>query len=228
MTPSAVMIFGAGLGTRMGSLTLDRPKPLIAVGGKALIDHALDLTLPVAPDRIVVNLHYRADQMRAHLAGRGVLFSDETDLLLETGGGLRHALPLLGPDPVYTLNSDAVWTGQNPLITLGQAWGRPETEAIVHLVRREDATGFVGAGDFDIDDTGRVRRGTGYVYTGAQIIRTEGLTDFEETVFSLNRLWDRMMARGGLFGVVHNGGWCDVGRPESLPLAEALLARGHV
>jgi N-acetyl-alpha-D-muramate 1-phosphate uridylyltransferase len=228
MTPGAVMIFGAGLGTRMGSLTRDRPKPLITAGGKALIDHALDLTRPVAPDRIVINLHYRAEQMRSHLAGRGVLFSDETDLLRETGGGLRHALPFLGHDPVYTLNSDAVWTGQNPLIALGRAWGGPETEALVHLVRREDATGFVGAGDFHLDASGRVRRGTGYVYTGAQIMRTEGLMDFEEPVFSLNRLWDRMMARGGLFGVVHDGGWCDVGRPESLPLAEALLARGHV
>jgi MurNAc alpha-1-phosphate uridylyltransferase len=228
MTETAVMIFGAGLGTRMGALTQDRPKPLIPVAGKALIDHALDLAQAIRPDRIVVNLHYKADQMRAHLAGRGVMLSDETDLLRETGGGLRHALHLLRADPVFTLNSDAVWTGPNPLAALRDGWNATRMEALLHLIPRERATGYAGAGDFDLDDVGHVRRGTRYVYTGAQIIRTDGLAAFAEPVFSLNLLWNQMAARSGLFGVVHPGGWCDVGRPESLPLAEAMLAASHV
>lgn len=228
MTDTAVMIFGAGLGTRMGALTHDRPKPLIPVAGKALIDHALDLAQAIRPDRIVVNLHYRADQMRAHLSGHGVLMSDETDLLRETGGGLRHALSLLRADPVFTLNSDAVWTGANPLITLQDAWNPGTTEALLHLIPREAALGYTGNGDFDLDEQGRIRRGTRFVYTGAQVIRTDGLANFAEPVFSLNLLWNRMAVRGGLYGVVHTGGWCDVGRPESLPLAEAMLAAAHV
>ncbi|HKL64600.1 MAG TPA: NTP transferase domain-containing protein, partial [Roseovarius sp.] len=110
-----VMIFAAGFGTRMGALTQDRPKPLIKVAGRALIDHALDLVAGHAPSRIVVNLHYRADQLVAHLDGRGVRLSHETPDILDTGGGLRAALPLLGDGPVLTMNSDAVWQGPNPL-----------------------------------------------------------------------------------------------------------------
>ena len=112
------MLFAAGLGTRMGALTAHRPKPLVEVAGRPLIDHALDLAREAAVPRVVANLHYRGEMIRDHLAGSPVLFSDETDRILETGGGLRQALPLLGPGPVYTLNSDAVWTGANPLTTL--------------------------------------------------------------------------------------------------------------
>ncbi len=222
MTPRAIMIFAAGLGTRMGDLTRTRPKPLIPVAGRALIDHALDLTAPFDLTR-VVNVHYMAGQMRDHLAGRDIRIADESDLLLETGGGLRAALPLLAADPVYTLNSDAVWTGANPLDTLARAWDAARMEALLLLLRPDAATGYRGAGDFTVDDTGHLQRGPGLVYSGAQILRTGPVANIDETVFSLNRAWDGMIARGTLFGVVHDGGWCDVGRPESIPLAENLL-----
>ncbi|PPB82695.1 MurNAc alpha-1-phosphate uridylyltransferase [Albidovulum inexpectatum] len=223
-TPHAVMLFAAGLGTRMGPLTADRPKPLVPVAGRALIDHALGLVDAAGIGRIVVNLHYRADQLRAHLAGRAdIALSDESERLLETGGGLRQALPLLGPGPVFTLNTDAVWTGANPLAQLRAAWDPARMEALLLLIPRDNALGHAGQGDFDLGPDGRLRRGPGLVYTGAQIIRTETLPAIAEDVFSLNRLWDDMLARGTVFGCLHRGGWCDVGRPDCIPIAEAML-----
>lgn len=222
MTPRAAMIFAAGLGTRMGALTRDRPKPLIEVAGRPLIDQALGFAKGAGAAPIVVNLHWKADQLRAYLAHEPVLISDETERLLETGGGLRAALPLLGEGPVWTLNSDAAWSGPNPLLALAQAW-RPEMEALLLLVPRERALGYADAGDFAPDPTGRLARGTSHVYTGAQILRTEGLSEVAHPVFSLNRLWDRAARRRGLFGLVHEGAWCDVGRPENLALAESVL-----
>lgn len=222
MSPRGAMIFAAGLGTRMGALTADRPKPLIEVGGRRLIDPALAFAKAADADPIVVNVHYKADQLRAYLAREPVFIADETERLLDTGGGLKAALPLLGPGPVWTLNSDAAWTGPNPLEALARAW-RPEMEALLLLVPRDRALGHAGRGDFDLDPQGRLARGTEFVYSGAQILRTEGLAEIPDAVFSLNRLWDRAAARNGLFGLVHEGRWCDVGRPENLALAEALL-----
>ena len=226
-TPTAIMIFAAGLGTRMGGLTATRPKPLIPVAGRALIDHALDLTDDLPGLRRVVNTHYLAAQMRAHLAGRDVLLSHEPDLL-ETGGGLRQALALLGPDPVFTLNSDAVWNGANPLTLLAQAWEPARMEGLLLLLPPDTAIGHAGPGDFLRDATGRLTRGPGLVYAGAQIIRTEALAQMSQPVFSLNLLWDAMAARGGLYGLTYPGQWCDVGRPASIALAEALLRGDHV
>jgi N-acetyl-alpha-D-muramate 1-phosphate uridylyltransferase len=228
MMPDSVMIFAAGLGTRMGALTRDRPKPLIPVAGKPLIDHALDLAKVIAPRRIVVNTHYKAEMLRAHLAGKPVQFSDEPDMILETGGGLRQALPLLGPGPVFTLNSDAVWRGPNPLATLRVAWKEQEMQGLLLLVPRGAAVGHMGPGDFLIGPDGRLTRGAGPVYSGAQILCTADLEQIPDQVFSLNRVWDRMIARGTLFGVVYPGQWCDVGQPDSLPLAEAMLGQPNV
>lgn len=223
--PSAVMLFAAGLGTRMGPLTANRPKPLIEVAGRPLIDHALALVETAGLARTVVNTHYLADQIRAHLAGRrSVTVSDETDEILETGGGLRRALPLLGPGPVFTLNTDAVWTGPNPLATLAAAWRPDRMDALLLLVPRERAIAHPGKGDFLTDEAGRIRPGPGAVYTGAQIIRTDLLARIEDRVFSMWRLWDRMIAEGRAYGIEHEGGWCDVGHPAAIPLAETLLA----
>ncbi|WP_444463640.1 nucleotidyltransferase family protein [Rhodobacter capsulatus] len=221
--PDALMLFAAGLGTRMKDLTLHRPKPLIEVAGKPLIDHALDLARAGGVTRIVANAHYHAAQIRAHLAGTGVVLSDESDVVLETGGGLRKALPLLGPGPVFTLNSDAVWTGPNVLATLRQAWDPARMSALLALVPRAAALGYAGAGDFALLPDGRITRGEGYVYTGAQILDPAGIETISEPVFSLNLLWNRILAEGRAYGVVHPGGWCDVGRPECIALAESLV-----
>ncbi|SEM50579.1 MobA-like NTP transferase domain-containing protein [Gemmobacter aquatilis] len=229
--PHALMLFAAGLGTRMGALTASRPKPLIEVAGRALIDHALDQARGVPLSRIVANVHYLPDQMRAHLrASPDILLSDESGEILETGGGLRRALPLLGDGPVFTLNTDAVWTGDNALAQLAAAWNPAQMDALLLLLPATQATGYRGAGDFLLDAQGRITRAKGapgLAYLGAQILKTERLHDISEQVFSLNRIWDLAIAEGRAFGIVHNGGWCDVGRPEGIAEAEALLAN-HV
>ena len=231
--PDALMIFAAGFGTRMGALTATRPKPLIKVAGCALLDHALDLAEGAGIGRIAVNLHYRGEQIAAHLAQRpDIALSWERDQILETGGGLRQALPLLGVGPVFTLNSDAVWTGPNPLVTLKSAW-HPDMGALLLLAPPDRLRGHSGQGDFRMDADGRISRcpkgAAGLVYLGAQIIEPAGLQDIPDPVFSLNLLWDRMIAEGRAFGVLHPGGWCDVGRPEGIAEAEAMLREaGHV
>ncbi len=223
------MVFAAGFGTRMGALTRDRPKPLIEVAGRALIDHALDLAHAYAPPRIVVNLHYRADQLAAHLAGRsGVLLSHEVPDILDTGGGLRAALPLLGPGPVLTMNSDAIWHGPNPLLHLAPLWDRARMGALLLCLPPERARGHAGPGDFTADGEGRLARRPGLVFSGVQIIDPACLKDIPETAFSLNRAWDRLAAEGRLYGAVYPGGWCDVGHPDGIARAEEMLRQGHV
>lgn len=217
------MIFAAGFGTRMGALTETRPKPLIEVAGKPLIEHALRIVDSAGIDTVVANLHYLPEALSNYLAPKGVALSLEPDEILETGGGLRQAMTLLGDGPVFTLNSDAVWTGTNPLLQLANAWNPAEMDALLLLLPPDRATGHTGDGDFVADEFGRLTRGPGLVYSGAQIIKTEGLNEIQETSFSLNALWNRMLSEGRLFGIVHSGGWCDVGRPEGIALAESLL-----
>ena len=218
--PDAVMLFAAGFGTRMGALTAATPKPLLHVADRPLIDHALDLTHGL---HVVANTHYLPDQLEAHLAPKGVTLSHEPRIL-ETGGGLRAALPLLGDGPVFTLNSDAIWTGANPLTALAQAWDPDRMDALLMLIPRESARGHTGKGDFLPDTQGRLSRGPGLIYSGAQIVKTDLLHEVEDDVFSLNILWDRMMDAGRLYGIAHTGAWCDVGRPEGIAVAEAMLA----
>lgn len=214
------MIFAAGFGTRMGALTATTPKPLIPVSGRPLIDHALDLAKGL---RVVANTHYLPEQLQAHLAPKGVALSHEPRIL-ETGGGLRAALPLLGEGPVFTLNSDAVWTGPNPLHALADAWNPTRMDALLMLIPRENAHGHVGQGDFLPDAQGRLTRGPGLIYSGAQIVKTELLHEIEDEVFSLNILWNRMIDTGRLYGIAHTGSWCDVGHPHGITTAEAMLA----
>lgn len=227
--PLPLMIFAAGLGTRMRPLTDDRPKPLIEVAGRTLLDRALDLGTAARAAPVVVNSHYRGAQIAAHLDGRKVAISDEAGLLLDTGGGLRAALPLLGAGPgeaVMTLNPDVVWTGPNPLAALQEAWDPARMDALMALVPLGRATARLGGGDFGMDPQGRLHRKGDLVYAGAQIIRPDRLAEIADTVFSLNRLWDLLIGKGRAFGMVHQGGWCDVGRPEAIAEAEALLADG--
>ena len=220
--PDSLMLFAAGKGTRMAPLTDVTPKPLIRVAGHPLIDHALALARAGGARRIVVNTHHLGQQIVDHLAGSDVVVSDESGALLETGGGLRKAMPLLGPGPVLTLNPDVVWTGPNPVAALRAAWD-DRMDALLMLVPVERAQGRIGGGDFALDAKGRIARGGPFVYTGCQIIRTEGLAEVDAEMFSLNLLWDRMIAQGRAYGLVHPGGWCDVGRPDCIPLAEAML-----
>ena len=227
--PDALMLFAAGFGARMLPLTADRPKPLIRVAGTALIDHALAVADGMPLARKVVNLHYLPDQIRHHLRHRPdlTLLTESPDIL-ETGGGLRHALPLLGPGPVYVLNSDAVWRGPNPLQGLADRWNPDLMDVLLLLAPTNRALGHVGPGDFALDGAGRVSRAPGvvrtHVYLGAHITRTDRLAAIPDPAFSLNLIWNQMIAAGRAYGLQYPGQWCDVGRPESIALAEAMLA----
>lgn len=217
------MLFAAGFGTRMRPLTADRPKPMIEVAGRPLIDHALEVVRAHGPEHIVANVHYRPDPLIHHLAGTGVGISHEDPEILDTGGGLRAALPLLGEGPVFTMNTDAVWKGPNPLDLLAELWQPDRMEALLLCIPTARAHGHRGMGDFLVQPGAPAARGPGAVYSGLQILRTEGLHDIADTAFSLNRLWDGMLARGSLFAAEYPGEWCDVGRPDGIAQAERML-----
>lgn len=222
--PRVLMLFAAGKGTRMAPLTDKTPKPLLKVGRRTLLDRALDLAREGGVAEVVVNTHYLGEQIVTHLAGReGITISDESEALLETGGGLKKALPLLGAGPVITLNPDVVWTGANPIAALREAWDPARMDALLALIPLRAARGRIGGGDFAMDGEGRLTRKGNFVYGGAQIIKTERLAEIGDAAFSLNRLWDLMLADGRAFGLAHKGGWGDVGRPDAIPLAEELL-----
>lgn len=218
--PTAALLFAAGLGTRMAPLTNDRPKPLVRVAGTALLDHA---RAQFDGQKIVVNAHYFYDQIEDHLRGTSTLISDERNTLLETGGGLKHALPLLGQGPVFTMNTDAVWAGPNPVESIAAQWVPTRMEALLLLIPTHAAIGHKGGGDFDLLPDGRITRGAGYVYSGLQIIKTDGLAKIEEKAFSMWALWSGMFNRLAIYGAVYTGQWCDVGQPESIRIAEQML-----
>lgn len=228
MNPLPLMLFAAGFGTRMKPLTDDMPKPMIKVAGKTLIDHALTLSQAAGCAPIVANLHYKADQLKRHLEGTGVVTVVEQPEILDTGGGLRNALGHLGHGAVVTMNTDAVWSGANPIDLLHQTWNPETMDALLIGIPSENARGHAAAGDFSIDEDGRLTRGPGMIYGGVQIINTKLLQDIPEKVFSLNLLWDRMLIRKRLFGVVYSGFWCDVGHPAGIKEAEAMLNSARV
>lgn len=225
-----VMIFAAGLGTRMGGLTANRPKPLLEVAGRPLLDHALAVARAARPPRIVVNTHAHAGQIADHLARAApdILISHEPERL-ETGGGLQRALPLLGAPPVFTLNADAVWTGPNPFRLLAEAWEPARMGALLCLVPREAARAHTGPGDFFRAEDGRLAwRGEAaaapFVFAGAQLVDPSPLAAMPAGTFSMWALWKPLLAEGRLYGTVHPGPWVDVGHPPGLEAAEALLA----
>ncbi len=231
MPPDTAMIFAAGLGTRMGALTANKPKPMILVNGKPLVDHALDVANGSGISNIVINTHYLPEELEEHLsAKKNVAVVREEPELLETGGGIKNALPILGDAPILTLNADAIWTGKNPFTTLITMWRPKRMDALLLLIPRENAQEHQGVGDFFLDTSDRLsRRGTRksapFVYSGAQIIKTSALRFISQKKFSLNILWDKMLETESAFGAVHMGGWVDVGRPEGIAVAEAELRR---
>jgi len=225
------MVLAAGLGLRMRPLTDHLPKPLIKVAGKPLIDWTLDRFAAADVRRAVVNVHYRADEMEAHLAKRlapEILISDERGALLETGGGLKKARPLLGAAPFYCANTDAILVddGEEAAARLADAWRDEAMDALLLLVPIERTAGYDGAGDFDLDGDRPVwRRGASapFVFTGLQIIRPSLLDGAPDGAFSTRLLWEKAMAAGRLRAVVHDGPWMHVGDPAGLALAEAFF-----
>jgi MurNAc alpha-1-phosphate uridylyltransferase len=233
--PTTAMVMAAGLGKRMRPLTATRPKPLIEVGGRALIDHAVARLKAAGVAKAVVNVHYLAGALEAHLKnhaqGVEIVISDERNVLLETGGGLYHALPLIDADPFFAVNSDNLWI-DGPVDTLrllASSWDDARMDALLLLVPLARAHCHSGRGDFHMSAAGKLsrRRPKGvapFVFTGVQMLSKrlfEG--DLPEGPFSANLLWDRAIAAGRCFGLVHQGLWFDIGRPENIAKAEALM-----
>ena len=236
--PTTAMVLAAGLGTRMRPLTDDRPKALVEVAGQALIDHVLRRLGESGVDRAVVNVHWFAERLESHLAARAegpeILISDERAELLETGGGLKKAAPLLGTDPVFVANIDSVWTdnsapGDTALNQLARMWNPSIMDAVLLLARREGSIGFEGGGDFFLAGDGRLTfRGEAaeapFAYMGVHICRPDYVADGPEGPFSLSGFWRRSAAAGRLYGCVLDGDWMHVGDPQARDAAEAKLA----
>jgi MurNAc alpha-1-phosphate uridylyltransferase len=233
--PATAMVMAAGLGTRMLPLTADRPKPLVEVAGKALIDHTFDHLRAAGVRRAVVNVHYLADVLQAHLAhveGLEIVLSDERTELLETGGGLVHARALLGPEPVFVVNSDNYWVdgASDSLRALAARWDPAAMDVLLLVVPLARANCHRGVGDFHLAPDGRIvgRRqpgeGAPYTFIGIQILHPRILVDAPTGPFSTMVFWERAIAAGRAFAHVHDGLWFDVGTPEAIPQTEAILA----
>lgn len=231
--PKHAIILAAGLGTRMRPATDKVPKPLIPVAGRALIDRALDRLDDAGVEMAVINTHYMADRMEAHLQSRArprIAFSPEPELL-ETGGGVLKALPLLGPRPFYVVNADAFWLN-GPSDALGRmaaAWNGESMDGLLLLHATVDAYGYRGVGDFVADDQGLLsRRPEGevspWLFTGIQILHPRLFEDAPEGAFSLNVLYDRAIAAKRLYGIVHDGEWFHVGSQDGLDAAERFMS----
>lgn len=228
---NSAFILAAGLGTRMRPLTEQKPKPLIEVGGMSLIDRSMERLRAAKVGTVVVNAHYLAPQITAW-AGRQndppVMISDETDELLDTGGGIARALPLLGDAPFFVLNSDSFWTeGHLPALErLSAHWSDGSMDCLLLLSRQDTARGYDGQGDFLRDAEGRLRRGCGpeaLAYMGAYLVHPRLFARTQLRKFSMNLLWDVAISEGRLQGLVHDGLWLHVGTPEAIGLAEAEL-----
>ena len=235
LASDTAMVMAAGLGKRMRPLTATQPKPLVRVSGKPLIDHTLDRLADAGVTKAVVNVHYLADALEAHLAERAcpkVTISDEREELLETGGGMVKAQAQL-PDPFFCLNSDNIWLEgpKDGFHDLSKRWNPDEMDALLLLVPHANARNFQGKGDFHMDALGRVsRRRSGriapFIFTGIQLVSHRLLEGAPEGKFSTNILWNRAIEDGRLFGVAFTGQWFEVGTPQAIRPTEEALQRG--
>lgn len=228
--PSHAMILAAGLGQRMRPLTEHTPKPLLKVAGKRIIDYGLEKLVAAGVETAVVNKHYLPEQIEAWARGvprPRVVVSDETDAVLETGGGIVRALPLLGDKPFYVMNSDCFWTEQGTpgLQRLAETWNDARMDCLLLLCHPSQTTGYDGHGDFAMDGDGRLSRNTadGLVYIGGYLVHPRLFAGVAEGKFSMNALWNKAIAAGRLFGVRHAGHWLHVGTPDAIGQAEAYL-----
>jgi N-acetyl-alpha-D-muramate 1-phosphate uridylyltransferase len=228
------MVLAAGLGVRMRPLTEDKPKPLIEVSGRPLIDYTFDRLRAAGCERAVVNIHYRPEQIAAWADAQTcpeIIISDERSELLDTGGGIVKALPLLGDEPFFVLNSDSFWLdGARPALEqLRDSWAEAEMDCLLLLCARDRTIGYDGEGDFTLDAHGRVARRTpngdnALVYIGCYLVHPRLFRGAPCGKFSMNLLWDQSIAQGRLHGIAHDGQWLHIGTPEALALAEAALA----
>lgn len=232
--PSRAFVLAAGLGTRMRPITLTIPKPLVVISGRTMLDHALDRLAHAGVKQSVVNVHYLADQIAAHLERRtapAILISDERSALLDTGGGVARALPLLGDEPFFLMNSDSLWIdgAQNNLSRLAAAWDASRMDALLLLADTTASLGYDGRGDFLMDKQGVLTRRSArtaapFVYAGVAILSPALFAHAPGGAFSLNLLFDTALAAQRLYGVRLDGHWLHVGTPAAIGLAEAAIA----
>lgn len=232
LASDSAMVLAAGMGKRMRPLTATQPKPMVRVAGKPLIDHALDRLTASGIAKAVVNVHYLAEHLEAHLKARAqpeIIISDERDALLETGGGLVRAAPHL-PDTFFCLNSDNIWLDgpRNCFVDLSAVWDESAMDALLLLVPHKAAHNFDGLGDFHLDGAGRVsrrkdRKIAPFIYSGIQLLSKRLLRDAPEGAFSTNVLWNRAIEEGRLFGLPFTGQWFEVGTPDMIKPTERAL-----
>ena len=232
--PKTAMVLAAGIGSRMRPLTDHMPKALVPVAGKPLIDHMLDRLSEAGVETAVVNVHHFADQMTAHLAGRTdprVIIADERDRLLDSGGGIKNALHLLGRDPIFVANIDSLWTDGDvpPLEAMKAAWDPAHMDMLLLLVPRGQGIGFEGPRGFFMDGVGRITqsaddaRPAPFANVGVQIMKPQLLDQAQNGVFSILPIWWRLQDEGRIHGVVMDAFWMHVGDPGAREAAEALL-----
>jgi len=230
------MVMAAGKGLRMRPLTNDRPKPLVTVAGKTLIDHALDRLVAANVELAVINLHYKGEMLREHLAKRhdiAIHFSSEEDTLLDTGGGVVKALPHFKGDPFFILNSDSIWVeGYNSALdAMNRAWDGEHMDGLLLLASMTTALGYEGwRGDFRLSSTGHISRVpermvSGFAFPGVQIADPRLFVDPPAKIFSTNVMWDRAIVHNRLYGMRLEGAWLHVGSPKARDDAEAFLAK---
>jgi MurNAc alpha-1-phosphate uridylyltransferase len=234
--PSRAMVLAAGLGKRMRPITTTTPKPLIQIAGKSLIDHMLDRLAAAGIEEAVVNVHYLPGLVEQHMRRRGekaprITISDERSRLLETGGGVKKALPLLGDAPFLIANTDDLWAeGPKPnLSRLIEYWDAERMDALLLLAPASASYGYDGAGDFSMDPHGRLRRRRErevcpFVFAGVTITKPALFADTPDGVFSMNLIFDKAAATGKLFGLRLEGFWLHVGTPDAIAGAEARFA----
>jgi N-acetyl-alpha-D-muramate 1-phosphate uridylyltransferase len=236
MIGDVAMVLAAGFGTRMQPLTATRPKPLIDVAGQPIIAYAFDHLRNAQVKRAVVNAHYLADQIEAWCADITdpiTQVSDERDAILDTGGGIKRALPLLGSDPFFVLNSDSFWVDQATpaLQRLRDCWDGDRMDCLLLLAPVQNTTGYDGIGDFAVLPDGQLRRRKimpdqpAYAYIGGYLVSPKLFAEAPEGAFSMNLLWDKAIAQGRLHGLVHDGHWLHVGTPDAIGAAESYLKR---
>jgi N-acetyl-alpha-D-muramate 1-phosphate uridylyltransferase len=232
--PKTAIVLAAGLGKRMLPITATMPKPLVKVAGESLIDFALDRLHEAGIETVVVNVHHFADMLEAHVRTRSIpriVVSDERNELLETGGGVKKALPLLGGNPFITFNSDSLWIeGREPnLKRLVAAWDPERMDILMLVAPLSTRVGYEGAGDFHMDSDGRLRRrgsdpSADFVYAGVAIVKPELVSGTPEGPFSANAFYDKAIAKDRLYGLCMEGQWLHVGEPQAIAEAEKCLA----
>jgi N-acetyl-alpha-D-muramate 1-phosphate uridylyltransferase len=233
-TPHKAIVLAAGLGKRMLPITASMPKPLVKVAGQSLVDFALDRLHEAGIGTVVVNVHHFADMLEAHLRTRTlprIVISDERDALLETGGGVKKALPLLGSEPFITFNSDSLWIeGKEPnLKRLVGAWDPERMDILMLVAPLSTSIGFEGRGDFHMEESGRLRRrgaddSAPFAYAGVAIVKPELVHGTPDGAFSANAFYDRAIAKERLYGLCMEGQWLHVGEPQAIAEAEKCLA----